>query len=1370
MATRSWGAPALDFFHDGVHNDACYWLNLPLDASLDHWEQGRFCAPSYVDMGPNPNSVPAPATPAILSYTPGRGTIQGIRGNAAYTGPKQGQVRAGAIWPETGDVTFVFELEHKSLSWSAVPNYTYAITAGALVDASANAPFRFTAVFDSSARFAVSLSGMSPTTGAAVNIAAYWNYGATQGGITMPPAPAANTPIKIIATYNGAGDKKLRIYVEDPTGPLGGYRKGQTDSAAMPFANDFDDISKGESFIEVCYFTNYVTGSGGQSDIIVRDFAILPGLRPPGTTWPVPDSHTLTIDTTTNVGAMDTHAISTFQRGWFSTSKPSANSGVPVLGYGGNTPFALPTPIDNSGVSQTIGKWNGTMMSLSPDAVCTELSWSSGKTMTNALPGGGGTRAGKTFYFDKSPLDLQLQQLAATGVKRINYNHNHVSELIFGTSDFRNGALNRLTDNCGSHTHTSYHPHTGGEAMDQLDADICVSLVHYMESWVGPNGETFIVDQVKVGTEADTYAQWAALNGAVDQAYRYRYIRQALADYVSQTGRATGFDIVGIGFAQFKSTSSDAYTIYRDFLTQCAAWSLPVDFFDPHFLRGVNGFIYADRLSGVAAAAAGLVPAVQASAPKIVSNEQNGVGENYKPGALSNQYLGFGSPTDTTGDKRRGFGNGHWSGIEMSLLSRHMARTQYARIKNITLVNSGRTGADFDNYTTTIWAHWLRAVTDGRELPSGQIVRMLAECCGTVHAVPACTDPTTKAFAGTRTTDSKTWALIAKTAWAGVPTSSEIGGNGAQEQIQVRIATKPSREWFLFRCDRTHANYMTLIGWPNQGSLSLQRIQPETVTSNAQGEINITGLDHAGYYLLLEKVSAPALVAGTIVAGTIGSTTAAINSSSGASGGSSPLSYSWYLKKSTDISYSQVGGLATASVNLSALDPSTTYNVYRRVTDNLGVTADTGVVTFVTAAAGSSSVTSVTPVPTTLSLQVGQSSQLSATVAGTGSFSTEVSWSVDEPSGGSVTASTGIYTAPSAPGVYHVRATSTQDISKSGVCTVTVTYAPLSPGAITVSSLTSNSVSLGEVAPASGGSGLGTYTWLRSQILGDPGALLPGQTGNTCEDGTVLPGQTYYYTRRYTDGENVAETAQVGATIPGGGSNGGGGGGGGLVIDPGPASAVAIRPGGSWQKLLLIRSPSEIGLVNPQDISATIYRNGVAQATGVTFTELATGRQHVMAVIPGGWAEGDVIEVLVEAVVEGDTYNQIVATFVLSGNTVIPGQVQLYLATPLGVPSGPDFSYVSGATGPALEDVLRNSAGAIDLSGVTTVVLKLETGGGQVYLTKAVSIQSVLEGRVRVVWSAGDLDVVGTYRMRWYCTLAAGGTMIVDGRLLAITP
>ncbi|MHB8304324.1 MAG: alkaline phosphatase family protein [Acidobacteriaceae bacterium] len=63
-------------------------------------------------------------------------------------------------------------------------------------------------------------------------------------------------------------------------------------------------------------------------------------------------------------------------------------------------------------------------------------------------------------------------------------------------------------------------------------------------------------------------------------------------------------------------------------------------------------------------------------------------------------------------------------------------------------------------------------------------------------------------------------------------------------------------------------------------------------------------------------------------------------------------------------------------------------------------------------------------------------SQCHATVQGTGSYSSTVTWSA---SGGTISSS-GLFTAPASPGTVTVTATSTQDSTKSGDATVTVGY------------------------------------------------------------------------------------------------------------------------------------------------------------------------------------------------------------------------------------------------------------------------------------------------------------------------------------------
>jgi len=84
-----------------------------------------------------------------------------------------------------------------------------------------------------------------------------------------------------------------------------------------------------------------------------------------------------------------------------------------------------------------------------------------------------------------------------------------------------------------------------------------------------------------------------------------------------------------------------------------------------------------------------------------------------------------------------------------------------------------------------------------------------------------------------------------------------------------------------------------------------------------------------------------------------------------------------------------------------------------------------------------STITSVTVTCSPSTIQYGQTSQCSATVMGTGSFSSAVTWTA---SAGSISAS-GLFTAPSGGNVsllVIVTATSTQDTTKSGMANITV--------------------------------------------------------------------------------------------------------------------------------------------------------------------------------------------------------------------------------------------------------------------------------------------------------------------------------------------
>jgi len=78
----------------------------------------------------------------------------------------------------------------------------------------------------------------------------------------------------------------------------------------------------------------------------------------------------------------------------------------------------------------------------------------------------------------------------------------------------------------------------------------------------------------------------------------------------------------------------------------------------------------------------------------------------------------------------------------------------------------------------------------------------------------------------------------------------------------------------------------------------------------------------------------------------------------------------------------------------------------------------------------------VSAVPGALVLRPGDTCRFTANVAG--ATNTAVTWSVDEEIDGGLVTSVGRYIAPSTEGVCHVRATSVEDPTKSGVALVTV--------------------------------------------------------------------------------------------------------------------------------------------------------------------------------------------------------------------------------------------------------------------------------------------------------------------------------------------
>jgi hypothetical protein len=96
----------------------------------------------------------------------------------------------------------------------------------------------------------------------------------------------------------------------------------------------------------------------------------------------------------------------------------------------------------------------------------------------------------------------------------------------------------------------------------------------------------------------------------------------------------------------------------------------------------------------------------------------------------------------------------------------------------------------------------------------------------------------------------------------------------------------------------------------------------------------------------------------------------------------------------------------------------------------------------ITVTAGPPPVVSVAVTPASGSVNACQTLGFTATV--TGATDRTVTWTVQEAGGGTIGASSGIYTAPSTPGTYHVVATSRADPTKSASAPVAVATRVLS--------------------------------------------------------------------------------------------------------------------------------------------------------------------------------------------------------------------------------------------------------------------------------------------------------------------------------------
>jgi N-acetylneuraminic acid mutarotase len=121
--------------------------------------------------------------------------------------------------------------------------------------------------------------------------------------------------------------------------------------------------------------------------------------------------------------------------------------------------------------------------------------------------------------------------------------------------------------------------------------------------------------------------------------------------------------------------------------------------------------------------------------------------------------------------------------------------------------------------------------------------------------------------------------------------------------------------------------------------------------------------------------------------------------------------------------------------------------------------------------------------PATITLTTGTTKTFTATVSGTNN--TSVIWSVRDLGGGSINSKSGFYTAPSTPGIYHVRATSKTGTSNYGESTVSV-VAPPNATISAATSVTAGQIGLSASVENVSGS---TFSWtISGGVLTSPAA------------------------------------------------------------------------------------------------------------------------------------------------------------------------------------------------------------------------------------------------------------------------------------------
>jgi alpha-L-arabinofuranosidase len=265
-----------------------------------------------------------------------------------------------------------------------------------------------------------------------------------------------------------------------------------------------------------------------------------------------------------------------------------------------------------------------------------------------------------------------------------------------------------------------------------------------------------------------------------------------------------------------------------------------------------------------------------------------------------------------------------------------------------------------------------------------------------------------------------------------------------------------------------------------------------TVTATSQQTPTITGS------VTIPVTIVPAISAVTVSGLTSSSATISWTSSFATSNG---LSYGTTTKYGSTTAYSATTSTAP-SYTLTGLTPATTYDIMVWSENSVTKVVSTQTLSFTTAPSSASAVTSVTVTCASSAISQSATTACAASVAGTGSYSSLVTWST---SAGTIT-QTGVLTAPASNTTVTVTATSQQKTSLSGSATVAVSNSPVISGITSSLTATSATISWTSSLATRNGISYGTTTKYGSSTAyvatttTSPSFTLTGLTPSTTYD------------------------------------------------------------------------------------------------------------------------------------------------------------------------------------------------------------------------------------------------------------------------------